>query len=327
LSEYDSLDVVQGMKCMHCRFLHDNVIPSIHSSNDTNYTINALGRKVLIGLESCSLNLVCLKAKTNTKKFSVYDRSKKEASFVPISLKVHTKKFIVSCLNDYCRSSKGSKKNIENFDTSEELCDHLHVVRSSKFWQELKVVDEKVDLEENSGNFDGAVDIDLDILSPPVSEVEYFDEATGLRSFPCRSLHKPHKEFSEELSSCIRERDTWNERNLIRNSDGCLLDPELVVLIPDTHSECGSDWVDSNKPDGMKRLDRKVTIHTEIAPVVCSVFTRYCLSDLCDRKLKWDEGESICVHVYSTVTAAGDEIGWEFVNQVLRSKVTFSSFV
>jgi len=36
LSEYDSLDVVQGMKCMHCRFLHDHVIPSIHSSNDTN---------------------------------------------------------------------------------------------------------------------------------------------------------------------------------------------------------------------------------------------------------------------------------------------------
>jgi hypothetical protein len=60
--------------------------------------------------------------------------------------------------------------------------------------------------------------------------------------------------------------------------------------------------------------------------VLCRVLTRICVNTESPCKLKWDEGHSLCIHVATRDTAADDEIGGAFVNQVLGSKVTFSSF-
>ena len=65
-------------------------------------------------------------------------------------------------------------------------------------------------------------------------------------------------------------------------------------------------------------------MYTTLAPLKCRVYTRLCAQATC--RLKWDYGRSNCVHVLSTDTCAGDEIGWLFVNRVLSCGQTFSAF-
>lgn len=57
----------------------------------------------------------------------------------------------------------------------------------------------------------------------------------------------------------------------------------------------------------------------------CKLFRRFCIgSEAC--AAEWDEGESIAVHVYSNVTAAGDEIGYLYQNRMLKGGQTFTAF-
>ncbi len=76
--------------------------------------------------------------------------------------------------------------------------------------------------------------------------------------------------------------------------------------------------------DGFSTLDRVVVLYTKQAPLRCHVYTRQCAASLC--QLVWDDGESLCIHVSTSQTCAGDEIGWIFVNHVMSSGMTFSAF-
>lgn len=59
------------------------------------------------------------------------------------------------------------------------------------------------------------------------------------------------------------------------------------------------------------------------APVVCEVQTRQCVGGNCILKYSGDQDN---IHFMTKETCAGDEIGWDFVNAILTSKISFSAF-
>ncbi|XP_069108872.1 uncharacterized protein [Argopecten irradians] len=325
---YDSLDISTGIKCMHCRFLKDYIIPVLdnHSDNETQ-----LSTKVMEGLGFCGKPFVKLTGKNGTKKFSIFDSLEDDPSFVHITFNAGIDRYVISCMNGYCKSVRGSKRNIDNFSNSKTLCKHLKVIYESQEWTEFKTENgedielDQTNLENNSAIPEIELDIESELLSDPTDH-DVFDQASGLWKFPCKSTHTAQMEYSEELSYAVQARDMLNDKNsdCVPRIDGCLKGPILVHKSPTTTCPCGVGWTNNNNPQGVTTFSRKLIIYTEIAPVACHIHTRVCLASLC--KLEWDEGKELCLHVYSSETAAGDEIGWMFVNQVVSSKITFSGF-
>ena len=69
--------------------------------------------------------------------------------------------------------------------------------------------------------------------------------------------------------------------------------------------------------------DGNVTVYTMYGPVSHKVSRTVCYSDKC--RLYWS-GQEQCIFRVTHATAAGYEIGWHFVDLVIRSKCSFKSF-
>ena len=114
---------------------------------------------------------------------------------------------------------------------------------------------------------------------------------------------------------------------LQKHEDGCLKSTNLIPEIPDKTCTCGAGWTDDGNANGIiVDINRKLTVYTLKSLVICKVFTRKCMSSSNPCTQLWDEGEKLSLQVMSNETAAGDDIGSEFVNLVLNSGTTFSSY-
>ncbi|XP_052258313.1 uncharacterized protein LOC127863007 isoform X8 [Dreissena polymorpha] len=107
-----------------------------------------------------------------------------------------------------------------------------------------------------------------------------------------------------------------------------------LLNIPDNTCPCGSGWLKREDDDNysengltIHERQRTLTIYTNFAPVKCDIHIRECYNSISKPcRILWDEGDLDCIHVLSRDTAAGDEIGWEFVSMVMNSSCTFSSY-
>ncbi|XP_069101637.1 uncharacterized protein [Argopecten irradians] len=321
------IDASTCVKCMHCRFLKECIMQKLMNASSGETSLDA---KIAEGLTYCNQPFVTLSGRNNTKKFSV-SNSHGDLSFVHITFNASTNRYVISCLNGYCKSVKGAKRNIDLFDNNDSLCEHLKSIHESNEWQNFKVERNDFDQETfDSDSHEDLPEIEIEIGSELLVDSEdspgCFDISSGLWHFTCRSLHYPRKEFSNELAAAIQSRDLISDNNgaCVPRIDGCLKGPVFVQDIPDTPCSCGAGWFDFQHPQGKTIFKRHFHLYTENAPVLCQVYTRICLSSSC--LLPWDEGKMSCIHVYSADTAAGDEIGFMFINQVLNSKTTFSGF-
>ncbi|CAC5425978.1 unnamed protein product [Mytilus coruscus] len=153
-----------------------------------------------------------------------------------------------------------------------------------------------------------------------------FDVTSGLWSFPCISSHKPRKQQDPNLVQNIHHRYILGALNLNNVENGCIKGPHLIPDIPTSVCPCGAGWTSNQQLNGVNTFSRVLTIYTKIAPVQCQVYSRSCVNEESPCKKDWDEGDKECLHVVTRDTAAGDEIGWAFVNRVLSTKITFSAF-
>ncbi len=83
-------------------------------------------------------------------------------------------------------------------------------------------------------------------------------------------------------------------------------------------------WVSEEYRSGKLTQLRSIVLYALQAPVLCKVFKRTCIASVCE--VLWDEGESMCVHVLSNDTCAGDEIGWMFIDRILSGHQSFTGF-
>jgi len=69
-------------------------------------------------------------------------------------------------------------------------------------------------------------------------------------------------------------------------------------------------------PGGVLKFSTKSTLYTDLRVYDVSVYDRLCLSKSC--KFKWN-GEKENIYRSSSKTAAGYEMGWEYVEAVNSS--------
>ena len=317
--------------CMHCKFLSQYIIPNLEL--DSEQCKSPISKLVHNALQDNRKEIVELVSRNSTRKFSVLLEGESQPTFVHLTFNQRIQKHIVSCMNGQCLSKKGYKRNVETFENA-TVCKHLSVLRNHiEYWQDLKITesidaDEENNLNETENNF-----ISLDV--PPISSKAEcsFDEQTGLWDFKCISSHKPSAKGSESLKHNLQRRDLWNDNNLKRDKDGNLIGPSLFPEMPDNTCGCGAGWL-KREDDEMYSENgrtfhenkRVLTIYTSIAPVKCHVYSRICYNENNPCKIAWTEGSVESLHVLSRDTAAGDEIGWEFVSLVMNSGCTFSSY-
>jgi hypothetical protein len=99
---------------------------------------------------------------------------------------------------------------------------------------------------------------------------------------------------------------------------------DMIPALPNV-CECGIGYTNGEFPHGKQPvLDFCTTMYTRNAPFSCKVFYRECLGQGPCR-VEYS-GEQDCVHFWTKQTAAGDEIGWDFVSRVTLSKISFSAF-
>ncbi|CAC5425017.1 unnamed protein product [Mytilus coruscus] len=267
-----------------------------------------------------------------TKKFSILIDD--DISLVHLTFNSRLQRYIVSCLNGLCKSKKGCKKNVDCLNTDQNLCVHLSELKNAPhFWTEFSKPEAAVNTE-NDENIQ-LIDQEIQEITGNAIEEEIptmnscdsnFDVTSGLWSFPCISSHKPRKQQDPNLVQNIQHRYILGALNLNNVENGCIKGPHLIPDIPTSVCPCGAGWTSNQQLNGVTTFSRVLTIYTKIAPVQCQVYSRSCINEESPCKKDWDEGDKECSHVVTRDTAAGDEIGWAFVNQVLSTKITFSAF-
>ena len=320
----DTLDASDNsVTCIHCRFLKEKVLPSLNRSEQSS-TMSHVEVQVKEALEYNGNSIIELNKNGDTRKYSIVSDDDDVPSFVHLTFNRRLNKFIVSCLNGKCRSKKGHKKTLNNFQSS-NLCKHLTALKQqTNYWIHLTENDSSVQFILDEEN------LDTNFQDIEISE---FDDESGLWQFPSISKHSPQTNDSQILQRNVQRRDTWNDQNLIRLADGSFKGPILSPDIPLSTCDCGAGWLKSHEDvdyceNGLTVLDKKrsLTVYTQLAPVKCDIQSRICYNSGSPCKIMWDEGLSDSLHVLSRDTAAGDEIGWEFVSMVFNSDCTFSSF-
>jgi hypothetical protein len=80
------------------------------------------------------------------------------------------------------------------------------------------------------------------------------------------------------------------------------------------------------QPEGKEPvLEGEATLYTRQGPVLCEMYSRPCLAETC--KITFQEvAEAQSIFFFSSHTAAGDEIGWDFISWVKRGRITFTGF-
>ena len=101
-----------------------------------------------------------------------------------------------------------------------------------------------------------------------------------------------------------------------------------VELKPDAYEnntlrmcDCGAGY----SPETEYKLKGNSTLYTRMGPVRYSVFNLPCCNGTC--KLQFEEvaeEQGICFS--SKVTCAGDEIGWDFVQDVVTKRTSFKAY-
>ena len=317
----------QGATCMHCRFLREDVLPNLSTSSHTTLSEKQLFIRRSLAFKNVKIAELTSESSRKTIKFSVLENG--TVSIVSLSYNNRKGRYIASCHNGSCKSKKGSKKYVQHL-VSANLCPHLATLKDNpQFWKKLTNTNnsETSDISDDE-ECEFAQNETVHTQDDCVTDLSCnFNPDTGLWSFPCKSKHRPRKCGDGGLVKNIRLRDTWMYERLQKLEDGCLEGPNLIPEITEETCACGAGWTNSENIDGIIiDINRRLTIYTFNAPVVCKIFKRNCISTSNPCTQLWDEGEKLHLHVMSNETAAGDEIGWEFVNSVLNSGTTFSAY-
>ena len=82
----------------------------------------------------------------------------------------------------------------------------------------------------------------------------------------------------------------------------------------------------ADRPEGgLQQKEFEGVLYSRCGPIKVTVLSRKCLKGTCTLLANKEIAEE-GVFFYTTATAAGDEVGWDFVSRVLTSKISFTGY-
>ena len=151
-----------------------------------------------------------------------------------------------------------------------------------------------------------------------------FNIETGLWDYPALSKHKPKEMMDPQLVNSTLECNEIISSRKLNTSTGLYC---LFICKPSKCNEdgspkacmCGHTYVEGSTPV------QKRTLYTRLGPVEVEYHETLCSTGEC--KLPFTLGaEEKLIFMKTSFTAAGDEIGWDFVEAVHKTRCSFSSF-
>lgn len=97
-----------------------------------------------------------------------------------------------------------------------------------------------------------------------------------------------------------------------------------VVLF--LHIAVKAGFADADHPEGKAPTKEfESLVYSRLGAIHCEVFSRKCLDHFC-KLLPHREAKQSGIFFSTHSTAAGDEVGWDFINRVFTSRVSFSGY-
>ena len=321
--------------CPHCRFYNEFLQDAFETaSNNTLEDLNVPLRMVKKSLGYFSEEVLLLGnvIPSSTTKFSVKEHSGEYYACVHVTF-THGK-CMLTCADGMCRARMHNKKRVPqsaSIKDTENLCVHLCTISLNfdtvkKHFPEYFLGDDKVDEKHDQIVQDDEEDniqfqhyANNDDVNIALETEGNFDRATGLWQFKSETTHKPMEQFDVNLIKNTR----------LRNLESCK-DPEVtLVKIQPSHTNedgsqkqcgCGSEYA----ADGFY-VKGFATLYTRLGAIKCQYSNLKCTSGNCEIPYAEAAAEQgICFS--TTVTCAGDEIGWDFITDVLKKMTSFSAF-
>ena len=308
------------MTCVHCRFYKESLVTAYRNIN-TN-TPNTYTRSESIiskSLQHMNDGVILLGSVLHkgTTKFS----SKGEDNYSVVNITISHGKCSMKCTNGMCLAVTQTKKKLPKSTGLKQLdllCSHLKTMAQNidyvkgffpHYFAQVQSETEENAVEMEQENFD-------DVGLRP--EEANFDVQTGLWIFKALSSHKPKDMMSDELRKYTRMRNC-----------GAMSDDFTMQLKPKARDEagnlkmcdCGAGYTDEIEPIHLGTA----TLYTRVGAIPCKYYKLPCKDGNC--KLTFHSlAETIGVFFSTGMTCAGDEIGWDFVNSVLKFKTSFSGY-
>ena len=298
--------------CIHCRYFKEKLLNAYNEATNVESTnIPQQIQMVRDSLHIIDKDVFLLGdiLPTGTTKFSV----KGDDTYSIVNITFSHGRCSVKCTNGLCQVQLNSKKRIPKHcqlsDKTENLCSHLQTLRLH-----LEHVKELFpdyfsdrDFEYAAGPL--AEDVNTEDVNI-TSKSGNFNVETGMWDYPSLSQHKPMDMHDIQLVHSTK----------MRNS-ASIQENEVFILKPDgslKKCECGEGYCEDE-------LVGVATLYTRIGAIQCNYYNNVCSNGTC--KIEFHEAAAEKGIFFSTkVTAAGDEIGWDFVSMVMKMKTSFTAF-
>ena len=308
---------------MHCRFYQDHLVNAYE--NICNLT-TALTRPLAMVKESLQymnqpIQLLGNVIDRGTTKFSV----KGMDSYSIVHISFYLGKCMTTCLDGICSTLYKTHKKIPkriSISNKSKCCSHLNTMYDNieyvrSFFPHY--------FEENTNEVNG------NPVLPPQEEVNNEDEninvcesgnfnkEKGLWNFRSLSKHIPFDNMMDPglIFATQNRNDIVTSANI--NMDTGLYEYlHLKPCIDGKVCNCGEAYV-------KEMYVGSCTLYSRMGPIQCKYYNYQCMSQVCT--LSYEEAaREKGIFFYTTETAAGDEIGHDFIALVKKSKISFTGF-
>ena len=318
------------LTCWHCLFYLDYIHSSRFDALRQNTTSHIVSR-VQENLSTLNNPMVALGPTSTgmTSKFSVFGGdscSIVHVYFTPKSCYAKCQEGICQARLSRTKIPKKQSKSLGNKDTLDLLCVHMHTVAAN--------------LEVVHSTFPQHFEFNAAVTGEPESEDEDFPaihDPENIDDIPIKQVKAPvsfnletglweHTAFSNYQPTLDPQDPQLVEKTLARNvfirpgnltAGGCYRG--TTDLVP---PDC--DWC----PCGVKawtppEFDYQAKIYTRMGVILYDIYKKTCVSGRCTQHYN---GRVDNIFFLSKETGVGEELFWDFITRVLRSRSSFTGF-
>ena len=310
--------------CMHCRFYNDHLIDAYDVINQGSSNINRPLQMVKSSIEYMNDPVLLLGdiLPLSTTKYSV----KGDDYFSIVTINFHGGTCYIKCHSGFCLAANINKKRIPRsgkLSDTAKLCSHLntcytHIDRIMSSFPNYFCDSESSDDVNDNRDTDEYINTEDD-ASINTYLVSNFDKSTGLWSYRSESTHKPMFGDNKKLHLFTRERIKYVVNYNINESINLKQNVTNVDGTP-RKCDCGSIYTENSHFE-----EGNCNLYTRVGLAHIKYYGIRCQNNTCEKSF-YEIAPTMGLFFYSKTTCAGDEIGWDFINAVKTSKISFTGF-
>ena len=315
-----------NMTCMHCRYFGEELEKAYDSLQVQNTNLPWALNEINASLQYMNdpIQLAGNVLEKGTTKFSVKGEDS-SLSFVNITFQQN--KCYAKCSGGLCSVDLQAKKKLPRLHSITEtpnLCPHMkrivqHIDHIKSFFPwHFETADEILphgQMQDPVNNEDAGISV----------KDGNFNVETGLWEYQAVSTHKPKRMMDTDLIAATEVRDKFATSGKIEENSGLRvynLKPRLRNKYGNIRiCKCGKEY---NGDTGYK-VAQETILYTRIAPLKCICHNLTCCNDKCEISFQ-EAAEEKGIFFYTTKTAVGDEVGWDFVRAVQNMRTSFRGY-